>query len=163
MKSIKTITLAAPVSAEIDPPEAFQVDNEASANWVVRKIIEARSYAKHVKAWAKGELKRAEREEEFFLHLYGRQLEDWAQAQIKRSRRKSIKLPAGTLGFRTAPLKLEVRDEQRLIAWCRTKLPTALKIRTLVLKQQVKDHVVSTGECPDGAETVAGGDRFYVR
>jgi hypothetical protein len=163
MKATKSTAIAAPISAERDPPDSFAVVDAASANWVARKIIEARAYAKHVKAWAEGELKRAQREEEFFLHLYGRQLEDWAQSQIKRSRRKSVKLPAGTLGFRTAPLKLDVRDEQRLIAWCRTTLPAALKIKTLVLKQQIKDHVVSTGECPDGAEIIAGGERFYVR
>lgn len=163
MKAITTTAIAAPISARTDPPESFQVTDAASANWVARKIIEARTYAKHVKSWAEGELKRAEREEAFFLHLYGRQLEEWARLQIKRNRRKSVKLPAGTLGFRTAPLKLDVRDEQRLIAWCRKMLPTALQIKTHIMKQQVKDHAACTGECPDGAEIVAGGERFYVR
>lgn len=163
MKSTTTTALAAPPPVEVDPPESFQVGDAASANWVVRKITDARAYAKHVKAWAEGELIRAQREEEFFVFRYGAQLERWARAQIERSRRKSIKLPAGTLGFRTEPVKLDVRDELRLIAWCRKTLPAALRIETHVMKQIVKDHIADTGECPDGAEVVAGQQRFYVK
>jgi hypothetical protein len=155
--------IVAPVSAECDVPETFAVDDAASANWLVRKIVETRAYAKHVKEWADGELRRAEREELFFLHRYGRQLEDWARAEIAKSRRKSIKLPGGTVGFRTEPPKLDVIDEAKLVAWCRTTLPTALRIETHVLKQPVKDHVVITGECPDGTAISGGGQRFYVR
>ncbi len=155
--------IVAPVSAECDVPETFAVDDAASANWLVRKIVETRAYAKHVKEWADGELRRAEREELFFLHRYGRQLEDWARAEIAKSRRKSIKLPAGIVGFRTEPPKLDVLDEAKLVAWCRTTLPTALRIETHILKQHVKDHVVITGECPDGTAISGGGQRFYVR
>jgi hypothetical protein len=163
MKSITTTAIAAPISADSDPPQAFEVIDAASANWVVRKITEARTYAKHVKAWAEDEVIRAQREEEFFLFRYGQQLERWARSQIKSSRRKSIKLPAGTLGFRTEPMKLDVRDELRLIGWCRKTLPAALRIETHVLKQIVKDHFTSTGECPDGAEIVSGQERFYLK
>ncbi len=155
--------IAAPLSAECDVPETFAVDDAASANWLVRKIVETRAYAKHVKEWADGELRRAEREELFFLHHYGRQLEAWARAEIAKGRRKSVKLPAGTVGFRTEPSKLDVADEAKLIAWCRRSLPGALRIQTHVLKQHVKDHVATTGECPDGTAISGGGQRFYVK
>ncbi|MBA3777086.1 MAG: host-nuclease inhibitor Gam family protein [Betaproteobacteria bacterium] len=163
MKASNSTAITAPVSAELEPPETFAVNDTTSANWVVRKIIEARAYAKHVKEWADGELRRAEREEQCFLHAYGRQLEDWARAEIAKGRRKSVKLPAGTLGFRTDPPKLDVMDEMKLIAWCRTSLPTALRIETHIFKQHVKDHFTITGECPDGASISGGGQRFYVR
>ncbi len=163
MSAKNTTAITSPISAEIESPESFAVTDAVSANWVIRKIIEARTYAKHVKEWAEGELRRAEREEEFFLHAYGRQLEDWARAEITNGRRKSVKLPAGTLGFRTDPPKLDVLDEAKLVAWCRTALPTALRIETHILKQHVKDHVVITGECPDGTAISGGGQRFYVR
>jgi hypothetical protein len=163
MNAKNSTAITPPISAEIEPPESFEVTDAVSANWVIRKIIEARTYAKHVTEWAEGELRRAEREEEFFLHAYGRQLEDWARAEIAKGRRKSIKLPAGTLGFRTDPPKLDVMDETKLIAWCRASLPTALRIETHVFKQHVKDHFTITGECPDGASISGGGQRFYVR
>ena len=60
--------IAASLSVECNVPETFAVDDAASANWLVRKIVETRAYAKHVKEWADGELRRAEREELFFLH-----------------------------------------------------------------------------------------------
>lgn len=162
MKANKT-AIAAPVSAELDPPETFALNDAASANWLVRKIVEARAYAKHVKAWADAEVKRAEQEESFFLQRYGHQLEAWARQQVVQGRRRSVKLPAGTVGFRTEPPKLEVVDEGKLIGWCRRALPAALRIETHVLKSLVKDHVAHTGECPDGAEVGGGGQRFYVK
>jgi hypothetical protein len=158
-----TNTKIAPVSAEIEPPETFAVNDAASANWVVRKIIEARNYAKHVKEWAELEVRRAQREEQFFLGQYGHQLEAWASSQITSGRRKCVKLPGGTVGFRTAPPKLDVTDETKLIAWCRATLPGALKIETHVLKSLVKDHVQQTGEYPDGTTITGGGQRFYIR
>lgn len=163
MKPTGNSIVAVQTSTEADPPDTFTVHDEASANWVLRKVVDARAYAKRVKAWADGELKRAANEEDFFLRMYGRQLEDWARSQIKSRRRKSLRLPAGTLGFRIAPMSLQVRDEQKLIIWCKQTLPAALRIETHVLKQQVKEHVASTGECPDGAEVVTGGEKFYVR
>ncbi|HEY1686479.1 MAG TPA: host-nuclease inhibitor Gam family protein [Tepidisphaeraceae bacterium] len=129
----------------------------------MRKIIEARNYAKHVKEWAEAEVIRAQREEEFFLFHYGHQLELWARLQIASNRRKSVKLPGGTVGFRTEPPKLDVADEQKLIEWCRTSLPDALQIKTRVMKSIVKDHVQNTGECPEGTSVSGGGQRFYIR
>ena len=65
-------------------PEAFRVCDEASANWVVRRIAEARKYAEHVEAWAATELRRAEREERFLLERFGPQLEAWARERLAR-------------------------------------------------------------------------------
>ena len=43
--SAKTITaITSPTSAEIEPPESFAVTDAVSANWVIRKIIEARTW-----------------------------------------------------------------------------------------------------------------------
>jgi hypothetical protein len=144
-------------------PEAFAVRDRASANWVVRKIAEARAYADHVKAWAELELRRAQREEAFFLRRFGTELEAWARAEIESSRRKSLKLPAGTVGFRTEPIRLEINDEQKLILWCRRHLPDAVRVQTSVLRAAVKEHLVQTGECPDGTQPSGGGERFYIR
>jgi hypothetical protein len=146
-----------------DVPEAFGVSDASSANWLVRKVIEARAYAKHVKEWAALEVRRAEREERFFLERFGPQLEAWARQQIAGSRRKSMKLPAGTVGFRTEPRRLDVTDEAKLIGWCRKALPSALRIETHLMRSIVKDHVEQTGECPSGAEVGGGQQRFYVR
>jgi hypothetical protein len=146
-------------------PENFSVRDAATANWLVRKIVEARAYGKHVREWAARELRRAQNEEKFFLYRYGQQLEDWARQQVDREdgRRKSLKLPAGTIGFRTYPPHLEVKDEQELLRWCKANLPVALAVTEMVLKTVVKNHIASTGELPIGAEVVGGGEKFFIK
>jgi hypothetical protein len=104
----------------LDVPQAFAVRDAASANWVIRKVVEARKYAERVQLWAAAELRRAQREEEFLLHRFGVELEEWARRQIESQRdgRKSVSLPSGTAGFRLGQARLDVTDELALLAWC---------------------------------------------
>ncbi len=145
-------------------PEAFAVRDAESANWVVRKIGESRLYAMRVKAWAATELRRAERQEQFYLGRYGKQIEDWARRQIERQhdRRKSVSLPAGTIGFRTERMRLAVVDEKRLLAWAKSHLPAAVQTVDTIQKTTLNEHLKLTGECPDGAEIVGGIERFAI-
>jgi hypothetical protein len=143
-------------------PDGFEVRDAASANWLVRKVNDARTYRSSVKAWAEAETRRSEREEQFFMERYGRQLETWAREQIDKGRRKSVPLPAGVVGFRSEPLRLNVFDEPKIIAWCRHSLPDAIRVQTFIIKSSIRDYVDKTGECPDGAEVCGGGQRFYV-
>lgn len=144
-------------------PATFEIKDANSANSIVRKIVEARAYARRVKRWAAAELRRVEREEKFFLRNYGRQLEDWARAELaKDQRRKSIRLPAGTLGYRIEPKKLEPKDDEKLMAWCRRYLPNALVDRTLIVRDVLTKYVQKTGRCPDGADVLGGKQQFYV-
>src|SRR3712207_6570698 len=101
--------IAAPATAGAKPqeeldnhaphvPDGFCVRDAETAAWVVRKIVEARAYGDRVREWAAAELRRAGREEGFFLYRYGHQLEQWARRQLEEEigRRKSINLPSGT-------------------------------------------------------------------
>ena len=113
------------MQAELEPviPQAddgFHVHDAATANWVVRKITEARLYAERVKEWAELERRRARREEEFLMRRFGAELEAWTRQQIdqQHGRNQTINLPAGRIGFRTESTRLAITDEQRLIAWC---------------------------------------------
>jgi hypothetical protein len=146
-------------------PEAFCVCDAASAAWVVRKVVEARAYGNRVRQWAARELRRAEREEGFFLYRYGQQLEQWArrQLQAENGRRKSINLPPGTVGFRTEPPRLEVTDEEALLRWCKASLPSAVATAERVLRSVVTEQIRNTGVLPEGAEVAGGGEKFFVR
>src|SRR4051812_10376686 len=83
-------------------PKEFRIDCEDHANWLIRKISDARQYAARVKEWAEQELRRAQREEQTLLFLFGRQIESWTECEIAKlkGRRKSLALPAGIVGFR---------------------------------------------------------------
>jgi hypothetical protein len=156
------------VEPELDVPPAFDVCDAASANWVIRKVIEARKYAERVEAGAAAEVRRAEREEQFFLARYGAQLERWALEQIEANAkganpRRSINLPAGTVGFRREGVRLSVMDGTKLRDWRRQHLPSALKLTVMILKTPLAQHIRETSECPQGVEVVVGGQRFYIK
>jgi phage host-nuclease inhibitor protein Gam len=146
------------------PDERFHVLDAESANFVIRKILEARRYGERAEAFAAAEMRRAQREEHFFWARFGGELEAWAKEQIAREfRRKSLSLPSGTLGFRTEPQRLTVQDEARVLAWCRSSLPRAVKTAHSVLKSEITDYIKSSGELPPGVEITGGGERFYVK
>ena len=150
--------------APIEVPEVFYVHDAATANWVVRKVVEARQYAKRVQAWADAELRRARREEEFFLYRFGGQLEQWVRAELAKQRgRKSICLPAGQIGFRLRPARLDISDEKGLLIWCDENLPTAVVIRESVSKTVLMEYVEKTGEIPTGTVLSGGSEHFYVK
>jgi hypothetical protein len=144
-------------------PDTAEIEDASSANSVVRKIVEARAYARHVKKWAEAELRRAEREEQFFIRTYGHQLEVWIRAELAKDRRsKCIRLPAGILGYRIEPKKLELKDDEKLMAWCRRSLPNALVVRTLIVRDVLTRYIQKTGKCPDGAAITGGRQQFHI-
>ena len=178
-------------AAEAPPvPEGFRVHDEATANWLVRKIRECRLYADSVSAWAAAETRRARREEQFLWDRYGAQLEQWAASRVAEldGRGRSVRLPAGTVGFRELPPSVQIIDEQALLAWLTADLPEAMKVTveaagedaqalrswlggghcagarvtTHVVKGVVAEHVRLTGECPPGTH-VGGGTKFFVK
>lgn len=147
---------------EVD--ERFHVTNAGAANFVVRHILDSRRYKKRVEEWAASEIRRAEREEAFFVTRFGRELEDWTREQIAAlNKRKSLNLPSGMVGFRVEPQKLNCLDESRLLAWCRRHLPRAVKTSESIQKSVVSEHVRETGEVPDGAELGGGEEKFFIR
>jgi hypothetical protein len=148
---------------EVD--EQFTVRDEKSAAWVVRKIVEERTYRERVAGWCEAETRRSERREQFLFHRFGGDLSDWTRRQLESQygSRRSIHLPSGVIGFRTEPTRIVVADEQKLIAWCSRHLPSAVKVVESILKSEISAHIKSSGECPDGAELAGGGEKFFIK
>jgi hypothetical protein len=171
-RKLETPTISTPVDAEVDievlkaVPKSFAVDSEKSANWLVRKIVAARQYADHVKAWADHEQRRSAREEQCLMFLFGRQLEAWAQAEIEKfnGRQKSLTLPAGTVGYRKLAAKLVVDDEAAVLSWARKNCPAAVVMSEKLSKVLFDEHVQKCGEIPDaGAHVEPETERFYIK
>ena len=131
-------------------PEQFAVRDNSSANWVIRKILESRAYAKRCAEWCEQEQARARRTEEFFLVHYQQQLIDFARQQLREEngRRKSVNLPAGRIGFRAEPAKLIVDDEATVIAWAKQNKPALVQTIERLSKIALNQHVETTGEIP---------------
>ena len=168
----------------------FEVHDDTSAAWVVRKVVEARTYAERVRTWAAAELRRAEQEESWFLQRFGGQLEGWLRAELTQrgGRRRCVALPSGTIGLRQQPARLEITDEVAVAAWCQEYVPQALRIcveaegaaavelaawhtqhaedarrRQHVLREPLNHHFAETGELPHGATFRPAQDLFYVK
>jgi hypothetical protein len=161
-----------PLDAEVDieilktVPKAFAIDCEDHANWLVRKVLGAREYAQRVRDWSARELARAAREEQTLMFLFGRQIEQWTRAEIEKlnGRRKSICLPAGTVGFRTSNPRLQVDDEQVVIAWAKQHVPSAVVIVEKLAKSELNRMFEATGEVPPiGAHIEPSCETFFVR
>jgi hypothetical protein len=172
--SEQTPPITAPVDAEVDfailksLPKQFEINSEGAANWLVRKVIAAREYAEKVKVWAAQEQRRAEREEQTLMFLFGRQIENWTRDEIQKlkGRRKSISLPSGTIGLRTLAASLHVDDEQAVTAWAKVSCPSAVSTITIEKLSRVvlKEHFETTGEVPSsGAHVEAAKERFFIR
>lgn len=146
-------------------PEGFRVRDAATAAWMVRKIVEARAYGRRVREWAARELRRAEREEKFFLYRFGQQLEEWTRRrlELEGNRRRSVSLPSGIVGLRAEPPRLKVTDEDALLRWCRANLPAAVVTEQRVLKSVVTEHVAASGELPQGVEVSEAQERFFIK
>ncbi len=151
------------LAGELLPPDKhnFVIRDASDASWVVRKIVEARARQQHIKDWAQAELAAAAREEKFFLERFGAELEAWTAEN--NGGRKTLRLPDGTLGFRSKRPIIQIQDEDRVLDWCRDNLPEAVKVRESVLKTPLNEHLKETGELPPGCDLDAGGDEFYVR
>lgn len=174
---------------EPEIPQDFDVRDERSANWLVRKVVDARSYAKRVQTWAALEIRRSENDERFLIHRYGTQLEAWAREKLSTggNRRRTIALPGGSVGFRNITMRLSVVDETVLLGWCAVNLPNAVfaEVRVTggetarlrdwvrqncpsaaitmgVVKSVVDDHFRRSGEFPSGTECVTG-EKFFIR
>ncbi len=165
-ESVETAIVEELQDAEPSVPETFCVRDAESANWLVRRILEARAYAERVAAWAERERRRAQREEEFFLARFGPQLRTFAAREIAKSggRRKSLNLPSGRIGFRAVPAKIVIEDEIRVIEWARVHCPDAVQKVESIAKAVLDQHVASTGEIPpSGVRVEEAGERFYLK
>ena len=155
---------SAPPDEGIHLPDQFRVHDSKSANWVVRKIAQARAYADRIDIWAEAERRRARREEEFFLRQFHAQLYSWLTAELRErgGKAKSINLPAGRVGLRRNLARLKVTDASVALAWAREHRPQAIRRSESVPKSQLTDHFKATGELPAGTIIIPERDDMYV-
>ncbi|HEV7301640.1 MAG TPA: hypothetical protein VGN72_19920 [Tepidisphaeraceae bacterium] len=168
----------------------FVIDNEHAANWFVRRIRELRDYVDRVECWSTTEVARSRRREAYLFERYGGQLENWLRRRLvdEGGRRRSINLPAGSVGLRATPAKLTVVDETALLQWVKQNMMDALQVQLgatgpdakqllewhaavglevrmfeTVSKRLVNAHVGDTGEIPDGAVLEPARDQLHIR
>ena len=162
---------------QIEPEEGFKIDDLDKAEWAVRKIAcyetsikEAEELAKkrlrQIDTWLKGIKEDNERQIKFFEEL----LRPFAEFKLEGSKKRSMKLPCGTLGFRKSQPKYE-RDEDKLLAWVKDSSPEHLVIKESVNWSSLKKSLVTDngkaitcdGEIVTGITVEEQPDTFYVK
>jgi hypothetical protein len=170
--------------------DGFRVADENTANWLVRKILEARAYAVHVEEWAAAEKQRAKRDEQRLLLRFGPELEQWLRTEIQTrgNRSKSVALPAGRISLRRVNGRMVIADEAVAMQWAKDHLVDAVKInisvtgsaalhfadccKTLlgsnagtfqVIKSVLAEHIARTGEIPDGVNLESSQEHLLIR
>jgi hypothetical protein len=147
-------------------PVTFHVHDEATANWVVRRVLEARAYGERVRDWAAQEIARSKHEEDRLMYLFGTQLRQWTSGEIAkfRGRRRSLNLPSGQVGFRHSGARLTVIDEPAAVEWAIQHCPVAIRTIHKIVVNELQDHFEKTGEIPaEGTEIIPEHDRFVIQ
>ncbi len=146
-------------------PQQFEVSDRDTAEWLVRKIVEADAHVVRVKSQADREIRRTMRERDFLLLRYGPQLERWTQKELQnyKGRRKSVLLLSGTVGYRQVAAKLVVDDQPAVIKWAKRFCRAAVVSVERLSKTQLKNHLMATGEIPAGTRLEAASQKFYVK
>ena len=98
------------------------------------------------------------------MRVYGPQLQDWAAAAIRklRGRRKSIRLPAGSLCFRRSNARLVIDDESSVIRWAKISFPAGVVMTEKLRKAAIYDHFSQTGEVPPKSHVEPAADQFLI-
>jgi hypothetical protein len=146
-------------------PEQFEVHDRPSAEWLVRKVVEAQAYMDRVKHQADREIRRTQQERDFLMMRYGPQLERWTREQLEQTkgRRKSVLLLAGTVGFRQTAPKLVIDDHSAIIRWAKRCCRSAVVTVERLSKTALNTHLTTTGEVPAGAHVETARKKFYVK
>jgi len=87
-------------------------------------------------------------------------------AFVSQYGKKSIKLPHGTIGYRSSKETVEIRDKDAALAFAKAN-GLDIKVTETVNKTPLLDYVKATGDVPDpdvcGFELVPGSDDFFVK
>jgi phage host-nuclease inhibitor protein Gam len=149
--------------------ETFTVDNDAKADWALRKLGAIRAKIEENKAIAQAE---AERIAAWLEHVnaafaddigyFEGQLRQYAETQ-RAEGRKSVELPHGKIKSRAVNPKFAVEDKEAFLAWARannpaliriTEAPAITEMNTALSKSDVGVAVDANGEVVPGVSVV---------
>lgn len=148
--------------------DAYRIDSLGAADFAARKIKQIREKAAEVAAeyddvireWTEGKaaaLRKVTHEAELYefnLRLFLQHEVENQGEDADPTKPYSIKLPCGAeLKYRPNPTgqpSLEVTDEAALLAWAMDHVPDAVSM--VVDRKTLKDHLLSSGEAPVGAQ-----------
>ena len=117
-----------------EQPE-FRVTDEASAEWVLERIMNAEADAardrlklKAVAERLEAAIKASEKRAEWFRGRYGSELEEFARVRLEGAKTKTLKLTWGSISFRSVKGGLRVSDPEAALKWAKQYAPESVKV-----------------------------------
>lgn len=158
----------------LDQP--FVIDSQDRADWAMSKIGQAQLKIDEAEVLAQRQIERiqswlslAKREQQETIDHMTSLLRPFAEERLHGSRKRSMRLPNGSIGFRIAQPKF-IRDDEMLLGWARVNSPDVVVISEQVAWNELKkrltvcnDAAISEdGEIIPGIRVEQQGQSFYV-
>jgi hypothetical protein len=147
-----------PVEAEAANAAPFTVDNDAKAEWALRKLNAIRAKQNEFRDIARLEIERVnfwlttqedkyKQEASYFESL----LITYAMLERERNDRKTIDLPHGKIKSRSVGEKIEIQNETEFLDWARTNAPDLVRVKESV-------NLKALGDLPRQGELIVSVD-----
>ena len=121
---------------EVPEPQTFTIDNDAKADWALRKLASIRgkiaentaiagNEIERISAWLESQTEKLKGDAQYFEAL----LTGYGMAERANENRKTIDLPHGKVKSRLIKAKVEVTDTEAFIAWARESQPALIRVK----------------------------------
>jgi hypothetical protein len=145
--------------------EAFEIRDDASAEWAIGKIKEAQAECdKFVKFYAaQTEKIKADTagQAEYFTSLLARYFQTVPHKTTKTGIEK-YKLPSGELIMNPTKIDYERKDDA-LLAWLTVNKPEYIKTKPEPMWDKIKKDIIAGGELPDGVTPIEKQAEFKLK
>ncbi len=148
-------------------PDAFCIDSDRAANWLLRKLGNIEAEKARVQAQAAAIIKALDADAERLQHLYGAQLEYYCRERIAQGRGKTVRFLQGTCSLRAVPAAVRVADMGAALHYASENLPEVVRItRTLdgrAYADRAQKELKASGALLPGVEICPARESFSVK
>jgi phage host-nuclease inhibitor protein Gam len=158
-----------PDDAHAPQEEAFCIDSDERAEWLLRKMGNLHAEKARVAAQAAEIVRQIDADLADLSFLYGAQLESYCRRKLAASgnRRRSVAFLQGTCAFRSVPAGLRVKDIAAALQFAQEALPSVVRtVQSLdsgAYREAAIERLKATGEVLPGVETTPERDNFTVK
>ncbi len=147
-------------------------DIEVRLDWLLERIVKRQRQIKRnngvaekralmIEDWRRGENMKLESAIGWFESEVRSLLPPDSKEFEREYGKKSRNLPSGTVGWRRQPDRIEIYDENKLLAWAKL-LDLPITVKESVSKFEVR-KAMDAGAEPDGVDLIKGLDELYIK
>jgi phage host-nuclease inhibitor protein Gam len=152
-----------------DQAEAFHIDSDDKANWLLRKLANLEAEKQRIQAQAAQIVKQLDAEAESLRYLYEPELQEYVRRKLAANghRRKSVAFLQGTCACRTVPAAVKIADGKAALEYAESDYPATIRtLQTLDLtayRERAERVYAETGELLPGVDLTTEHESFSIR